>query len=367
MNRTGVCLIVLAGLSLCLGCEPAEMSPHAAIAPPKPRASYGALLEHPTKVLHGAGQTYRPKTPQLMAFDKYVEFFGPELFPVVFMEYCSVGSAPGKLAALRDRLEGYEKTYDRYVIPQIGLYTPHGDKPVNPKAVARLIEAFKAFGRPMFIRIGYEFNGTWYKPMYQPEHYKAWFRAIARGIREAKLPVATVWCAYPGWDDEHGSWEFIKDYYPGDAYVDWWGMDMFSPADLATASGRYRNNPHTRRFLEEAAKHHKPVLLGEATPRYVGATDEADWYEWFVPFFEMINTWPQIKGHTYINWDWTDTRWPDWDDARLESGHPIVQEGYRRQISSELYLHASPGRLPEGMDLTGQMDKSLPPADADGK
>jgi hypothetical protein len=328
----------------------ARPAPAAEVSKPRERVNYGALLEHPTRVLHGAGQTCKDKEHDA-AFERYAELVGADRFPVLFMAYCNVRTGRRFFTDLRARLEGYQQTAERYTLPQIGLSIPSGNAEVDPKAIETLVANLKAFGRPAFIRIGYEFNGLWYKPMFQPASYKAWFQAISKGVRAAELPVATVWCACPGYHPEYGKIEYIAKFYPGDRYVDWWGMDIFSPGEMATRSGRFQKNPETGAFLVAAAKRRKPVLIGEATPRFIGGTDEKDWETWYAPFFEMINTWPHIKAHTYINWNWKGTRWPDWGDARLETAHKRVREGYLEQIGSGLYLHARSGELPKGMRL----------------
>ena len=96
-------------------------------------------------------------------------------------------------------------------------------------------------------------------------------------------------------------------------------------------------------FLNQAHAHGKPVMVGEATPRYIGADDAGDWDTWFGPFFNLINDNPVIKAHTYINWDWANTNLPDWGDARLETGNATVRNNYIAELSSPLYEHAGAG------------------------
>jgi len=41
-----------------------------------------------------------------------------------------------------------------------------------------------------------------------------------------------------------------------------------------------------------------------------------------------------------------DTNWPTWGDARLETGDPVVRDGYLAEMSSPFYFHA-PMDVPE--------------------
>jgi hypothetical protein len=185
----------------------------------------------------------------------------------------------------------------------------------------------------MFIRLGYEFNGTWYSPMYQPEPYKAWFRKVTDYLRANNVPAATVWCAYPGYSSYYGSWDYLKNFYPGNEYVDWWSIDCFSPGNMS--------DPMTMAFCDKAEEYGKPVLIGETTPTGVGAEDASDWNDWFVPFFNMIHTRKGIKSHTYINYDWSVYPGLDtWGDARLETADPYVRSNYVTEMSSPLYRNA---------------------------
>lgn len=299
-----------------------------------PRGYYGAFLEPHDGVIHGAGQTYHVTSPQNTGFERYVDVLGTERCPLVFMDYTGANSPVSKYEATRARLEQIEAQYGRRVFPQFGYYIPSGDAVPTQAQLDLLVAGLRALGRPAYLRIGYEFNGTWYNPMYQPAPYAASFRMVTQRLRAERLPVATLWCAFPGYDLGYGSWEFLEAYYPGDEFVDWWSIDVFTPASLL--------HGNTLTFLGQAERHGKPVMIGEATPTGVGADEPADWDVWFVPFFELIHNHANMKGHTYINWDWANTDWPTWGDARLETGDPVLRANYIQELSRGLYIHAGP-------------------------
>lgn len=128
------------------------------------------------------------------------------------------------------------------------------------------------------------------------------------------------------------------EFYPGDGYVDWWGVDTFSPEELT--------HSWLADFFDRAAEHRKPVMIGEATPRYVGADKGADsWNRWFRPFFELVRKHPEIKAISYINWDWAHWSdelgfgWHDWEDARLQNDE-VVRRLYVEELSHPVWIHA---------------------------
>jgi hypothetical protein len=124
----------------------------------------------------------------------------------------------------------------------------------------------------------------------------------------------------------------VMKYYPGDEWVDWWAVDIFQTHDIG------KSKP----IIGEAHKHGKPMMIGESTPHSVGVLEgEESWEKWFVPYFELIRTSPGIKAFCYINWNWAKyPQWEDWGDARLQQNN-VVLDLYRKEMSIQLYQHAS--------------------------
>lgn len=294
-----------------------------------PRVNYGALLEQETGVVHGAGQSSG-------AFENYWDVMDEGEKPAVYMYYIGLsGLNENWYVSLKEELL---KRRDYLIIPQIGLSMTSDGNPeqhyeddvaagVYDTQIGYLIEGFKKLGAPVYLRIGYEFNGvTWNG--YEPESYKAAFVKIAEQIQAANLEVATVWCVAID-----GATNYF-DYYPGDEVVDWFGVDLFSQSHFS--------NSNTARFMDSAAVHQKPVLIGESTPRSVGTkAGEASWSGWFVDYFKFVQENPEIKQTNYINWNWGDyPQWSDWGDARIEESG-FVEGRYKGELDSAAYIHAS--------------------------
>lgn len=190
--------------------------------------------------------------------------------------------------------------------------------------------AFKQLKKPIFVRIGYEFDE---KGKYDPKAFiKAW-RYIVDKFREAGADnVATVWCACP-----YVGTSPVKQYYPGDDYVDWFGIDVFYARHL---TGKYKP---IEDFLELAIKHRKPVMVGETTAAGTGVENgKESWNEWFDPFFKWINEYKQIKAFCYINWDWVKDKTGGspgtWGNCRIEENE-IVKKNLIRELKNPKYIH----------------------------
>lgn len=296
-----------------------------------PRNKYHALFEPADQVLHGAGQSPGE-------FSQYVDALGSDMHPALFMHYWGLRRFPeGRMTAL-DEYHQWHPGVEMF--PQIGLSMTHDGTPekhyeqdvaagIHDEQIDNLVEGLRLYGRPVFLRLGYEFNGQWNG--YQPESFVAAWCRIVDAIRAAELcNVATVWCyAEDGVDKE------FMAYYPGDAYVDWWGIDLFDAGHLSS--------PGTMAFLAAADAQGKPVMIGESTSRRVGVLEgETSWEKWYAPYFDLIRSQPGIKAFCYINRNWAAfPMWPDWGDCRIEE-NPAVRERYRREMKSPLYKHAKP-------------------------
>jgi len=322
MNRRGLqtAILLIALLTLVSWSDGAKTN----------RPYFGARLEPPDgRVITGAGQT-----PE--GFKDYYEAIGTNK-PVVYMTYMRLNLAniTERFVKLKAELEKYPQTF---LIPQIGLGMNHSGK--NPlhyadKVVAGKFDAqldqfcagLKDLDRPAFIRIGYEFNGSWNG--YEPESYKAAFRYVTAKIRKAGLEnVATVWCLGGA-----GSMDYMP-FYPGDDVVDWWAVDLFS-AGIMTKKG-------IQEFMAASLKHGKPVMIGESAPKgkRLAVANKA-WDEWFVPYFQFINRYKNVKAFCYINQDWDSIgKWKGWGDSRLSQNAEILKK-FQEQIGSAKFLHGA--------------------------
>lgn len=313
MNPFATILIVLGMLSASGAAEPV------------PRTYYGARLEPVSRVLHGAGQI---RVSDLASYSQAVAPYNP----AVFMDYCDVR---GDGALYAGKLKVKLQAFPKYTAVQLGLSMTCDGMPwehyehdvaagIYDRCLLVLLSNLKQLAVPFYIRIGYECNGSWNG--YEPEAYKKAFRRVTRLIRASGIEAATVWCPHPN------NLPKAMRYYPGDEWVDWWAVDIFSPSHIVKC----------RPLIAEARKHAKPVMIGESTPRGVGVLGgKASWDQWFGPYFDLIHTSPGIKAFCYINWSWADfPQWTDWGDARLQQNQEVAAL-YRKEMALPLYQHAT--------------------------
>jgi hypothetical protein len=307
-----------------------------AAQPIQTRLNQGAILEPQGKIINGAGQDFS-------GYMNYWNVMHTQNKPLVYMTYLNLSDATSDWSSeLKSNLMS---NAGKFQIPQIGLSmtvdgTPSAHYEQGVAAglyddkITMFIDGLQSLAIPAYVRIGYEFNGVAWNG-YQLTDYKNAFTRITNMIRARGIEVATVWDF--SLDAGTSNMNF-QDYYPGDAYVDWWGINLFSASHFT--------DPNAQKFLDSARVHAKPVMIGETTPRNVGVLNgQQSWDQWFAPFFTFIHTHPEVKEFCYIDWNWSQyPQWSTWGDARLEQ-NAIVGGDFANEMDSLQYLHASSEKI----------------------
>jgi hypothetical protein len=170
----------------------------------------------------------------------------------------------------------------------------------------------KAWGHPFFLRFNWEMNGKWF-PWHEGvngnnsgEAVKAW-----RHVHDIFTSVGTtnatwVWCP----NVEYSGSTPLSTVYPGDAYVDWvgldgynWGTNPSKPDKWKTFDQVYRS---TYRYITETLAPNKPMMIGEVASSEYGGS-KATWIR------EMLTTiptaYPKVRALLWFdkfdsNMDW---------------------------------------------------------------
>jgi len=200
--------------------------------------------------------------------------------------------------------------------------------------VVRAFSAWaKAAARPIYLRIGYEFDGPHNE--LEPDEYVAAYRRIVDIMRaEGVENVAFVWHSYAA---PPAGGRPISAWYPGDDYVDWVAVSLFGQM-YSASPGRYVDA-----VFDFAREKRKPVMVAESSPiQGIRAGSTAVWSSWFAKVFSLSYA-RNIKAITFISQDWEQypSNGVDWADARLQNNE-LVSEAFFAETNKSRYLKQSP-------------------------
>ncbi len=208
---------------------------------------------------------------------------------------------------------------------------------VNKGKYNSIIRRFSAWAkttdRPIYLRIGYEFDGN--HNQMEPVDYVKAYQHIVDIIRQENADNVTfVWQSYAA--PTYKGYP-LSAWYPGDDYVDWVGISLFGQMYTCDL------NKEADDVFNFAKLHKKPVMVAEASPiNGIKKNDSKAWDTWFVNFLSLTYQ-KNIKAISFINADWTS--YPgfselQWKDARLQN-NPLIAEAWFREMEKERYLKPS--------------------------
>lgn len=231
--------------------------------------------------------------------------------------------------------------------------------------LTRLGTFLQDLDQPVFLRIGYEFDGMWNTGYNNTTNYKNAYKRIVDIIRPMAPKTMMVWQASTSPVDDilEGYHENIEDWYPGDEYVEYMGYSWFLSTqqqydltdelvDFARAKGKpvmvSESAPQGYDLNELNYRYINTMLGGEPGTNPVSKTADQIWDEWFKPYFQYIHDNSDvIRVVAYINADWdSQPKWASpynegyWGDSRVEANTGI-REKWLNEIETDFWIHGS--------------------------
>ena len=186
--------------------------------------------------------------------------------------------------------------------------------------IARQADRLARYGKPVFLRWAWEMNGSWYvwggaKNGNNPANFvKAWQHI--HDIFQAHHATNVAWVWGPNWYSlPNAPWNDMRNYYPGDRYVDWVALSGYGDSRL-TPDGIYGS------FYNTWAGH-KPIMIAETGVLDRGGTTKPDWIDALVVWLKAH------PGVASIVWYDTDHSPGTAENFRLDST-PASLAAFRR-------------------------------------
>ena len=200
-----------------------------------------------------------------------------------------------------------EKVKAARAAPHIALEPNDGLEMVRDDAYLRQwAREAAAANCPIFLRFASEMNGSWTAYHRNPSLYAQKFQLVSQVMQQEAPNVAMVWTpfAIPQ--------ENIPAYYPGDIYVDWVGVNIYSVYvhdGKADRRADHEDPVEFLRYVYSLYAHRKPIQISEfAATHYCKATkkETVDFaIEKMTRLYQSLKTqFPRVK---MINWFCLDT------------------------------------------------------------
>lgn len=210
------------------------------------------------------------------------------------------------------------------------------DDVLDDEYVRRFAREAKRAGIPIFLRFAGEMNGEWVPWADKPEKYREKFRLIHDILEEEAPNVAMVWS--PNFLPRHN----IDPYYPGDPYVDWVGMSLYT---IPFSQGKevLGGNPidYLKPIYEKYS--HKPIMISEGAISHYSYQQNKDYSQWAAyqignMYGFMPRMFPKIKAITYFNLDKKTTNYDNQNNNYDLGDSSLVDESYKRMIGNPYFI-----------------------------
>jgi hypothetical protein len=206
----------------------------------------------------------------------------------------------------------------------------------------------------IYLRIGYEFDNPTFGYTDRPDLYRTTFQYMIQecyrmySYTACRTKIDFVWHSWAATSytdaTSTASTTSLDDYYPGDEYVDWIGISIFSqfytPQNLPNHVTPLGNPTTVQYICQYAQQHNKFIMIAESTP--FGGIDQLNdpWYDWFVPVLSLVEQYNiHMWSYIYCNWNVL----PMWHtagfgDSRLTQNHTVAELWNRHVVQNPRYM-----------------------------
>lgn len=223
----------------------------------------------------------------------------------------------------------------------------------------------KESGVPIFLRYAAEMNGNWVKWHDDPKKYVEKFRLVSNVMKAEAPNVAMVWAP-----SSSGNQEEMNVYYPGDEYVDWVGINLYSVTIYNGDPKQPAQQDNPLDYIDYVYNKYssrKPIMVAEYAATNFSAPDHYDATKFAITKMNMLYNgvkllYPRVKS---INWYSVNNIDKSPRPERRLNNFSIVQnakvlDAYKKMISDPYFLSSvvedqtTPSDLPEHKLLDGQ-------------
>ena len=211
--------------------------------------------------------------------------------------------------------------------------------------IAEFAAEARDWGHPFFLRFNWEMNGSWF-PWAEGvngngngEYVAAWRHVHDIFAAAGATNVSWVWCPFV---DPAGNMTDLGSLYPGDAYVDWTGLDGYNWGTNPAAARGWRSFDQLFRDtydeIVESIAPGKPMMLAEVGSSEYGGSKA----EWIGDALTRVPTeYRQVRALLWFDKFDDNMDWP------IETS-PAATAAFAAGVSQPVYVGAGYGGLSGG-------------------
>ncbi|CAG7606157.1 hypothetical protein PAESOLCIP111_00887 [Paenibacillus solanacearum] len=273
---------------------------------------------------------YSERDPKMQNyFDRSEQFYGKK--HALYLAYSPVNATFPKAYATRAKQAGSAL--------QIAWEPSDGLEAVTESVVRSWAKGAKEAGIPIFLRYASEMNGDWVVWHGDPQLYIEKFRMVHDVMAQEAPNVAMVWSPadVPIYK--------MDAYYPGDDYVDWVGVSLYTEpyenGDPQQANMQATSPIERLDYLYDKFAERKPIMLSESgVSHYANLPDESFGDYGLLNMqrlYEIMPAkYPRLKSITYFNVNLAMTE--SKNNYSLRDNETIYKL-YKQMIASPFYLN----------------------------
>ena len=224
------------------------------------------------------------------------------------------------------------------IMPHIAWEPNHGLSAVRDDEYLRgWAEAARRAGGPIFLRYASEMNGTWQEYSGNPAEYIEKWRLVHGVMKSVAPDVIMVWCPFATPQSN------IASYYPGDEYVDWVGVNIYSVLhqDGDISKPPSQDPVELLGYVYDLYAERKPIAICEYGATHYCKAERREVTDFAIEqmsrlYAALIGQFPRVR---MINWFSVDAVGDKLADNNYSvTSNPEVLATYRSLVSSPHFL-----------------------------
>ncbi len=213
--------------------------------------------------------------------------------------------------------------------PNISVRPPNDYNPFDKSLVDALAVSFGEFYVPIFIQFYPEPN----KKHYDPQAYIEFYRYAKAVFREKASNVSFVWTV------DGDTLLDAKDYYPGDEYTDWIGINLYEPIKLGIYDSDVLSKIDYVYFLFQKTK---PIMLSQLAISHYSTFDnvyntDAASKEISRVYGTISKLYPRVKLINYMDYSEINRNKSVADNFSVTENERVL-DSYRKAVSDGHFL-----------------------------